>query len=897
VIAATSPAALWARGLLRRRRGRVAASAAGVAVAVALLASLGAFLTSSHATMTARAVRGVGVDWQVQVQPGADPTAVLNLVGAAPGTVAALPVAFGGADGLTATTGSTIQTTGSAVLLGLPDAYRTTFPAQLRTLVGDDHGVLLAQQTAANLGVAPGDAIAVTLHGGAVTPLRVDGVVDLPAANSLFQAVGAAPGSQPSAPPDNVVMLPQAQWQDLFAPLASSAAAPDGVTVQIHVVRDHVLPADPASAFTQESGAARNLEAAGGGTAVVGDNLGAALDAARSDAAYAQVLFVFLGLPGAVLAGLVTAAVATAGAVRRRQEQALARTRGASTAQMLCLAGTEAALVGVSGAAVGLVVAAVLGRTAFGSAQFGATTATAWAWAGGAALVGLAIAAVGVIGPAYRDLRRTTVAAARRDTAATPADDRAPWWARIGLDVGLLAAGALLVRAASGNGYQLVLAPEGVPTISVSYWAFTAPALLWIGIGLLVSRLADLALRRRLLIGRVVRPAAGGLSSTAAAMMGHRRRPLARAVALLGLALAFAASTATFNATYRAQAEADAQLTNGADVTVTEPPGAHVGPEAAAALATVPGVRAVEPVQHRFAYVGADLQDLYGVRPASITGATALQDTYFQGGSARALLDTLAAAPDSILVSAETVTDYQLRPGDTLNLRLQDGATKQLTTVTFRYAGIVKEFPTAPRDSFFVANADYVAARTGSSAVGAFLVDTGGTDVTGVTERIRARMGTSPTVTDIAHTRSLVGSSLTAVDLAGLTRVELGFALVLAAAAGGLVLFLGLAERRRSFAILTALGATGRQLRGLVTAEALILTLGGLVSGAAAGWVLSEVLVAVLTGVFDPPPATITVPWIYLAVAVVVTVGAVAAAAATALRRGRRPVVVALREL
>ena len=69
-------------------------------------------------------------------------------------------------------------------------------------------------------------------------------------------------------------------------------------------------------------------------------------------------------------------------------------------------------------------------------------------------------------------------------------------------------------------------------------------------------------------------------------------------------------------------------------------------------------------------------------------------------------------------------------------------------------------------------------------------------------------------MTDIAHTRDVVGSSLTAVDLAGLTRVELGFALVLAAAAGGLVLLLGLAERRRTFAIATALGATARQLRG-----------------------------------------------------------------------------------
>ena len=91
------------------------------------------------------------------------------------------------------------------------------------------------------------------------------------------------------------------------------------------------------------------------------------------------------------------------------------------------------------------------------------------------------------------------------------------------------------------------------------------------------------------------------------------------AIVLLALAVAFAASTATFNATYQAQAEVDAQLTNGADVTVTEPPGAVVGPAAGNQLAAIPGVQAVEPIQHRFAYIGADLQDLYGVNPASIT--------------------------------------------------------------------------------------------------------------------------------------------------------------------------------------------------------------------------------------------------------------------------------------
>src|SRR6202008_984274 len=164
-----------------------------------------------------------------------------------------------------------------------------------------------------------------------------------------------------------------------------------------------------------------------------------------------------------------------------------------------------------------------------------------------------------------------------------------------------------------------------------------------------------------------------------------------------------------------------------ADVTVTESPGAHVGPQEVARLAHVPGVRSVEPLQHRFAYVGADLQDMFGVRPRTIGAAGKLQDAWFQGGSAGQLMATLARRPDSVLVAAETVKDFQLQPGDTLRLRLQNGRTKRFTTVPFRYAGVAKEFPTAPTDSFLVANADYIAQQTGSNAVGAFLVQTDGT--------------------------------------------------------------------------------------------------------------------------------------------------------------------------
>jgi putative ABC transport system permease protein len=882
---------LWWRAMLAHRAGRLASAAAGVAVAVALLASLGSFLAASKATMTQRSARSVAIDWQVEVQPGSDPAKVLALTSKSAGVRAALPVGFAQTSGLESTTSGTTQTTGPGRVLGIPPGYQHAFPGALRTLTGRGTGVLLAQQTAANLHAAPGDTVRIGRAGLPPVTLKIDGVVELPQADSLFQKVGAPPQSQLQAPPDNVVLLPSADFKKAFGPLAQRR--PDLVQTQIHVVRTRALATDPAAAFTQVTTAANNLEARSAGAAVVGNNLGAALGSAREDALYSQILFLFLGVPGAALAAALTAVIAGAGAVRRRREQSLLRTRGGSRTAVLRLAFVEAATVGVVGSLAGLALAAAVGQIMFGKPGFGTTPAAGVVWALTSGIIGLVVATATVVLPVRRDLRENSVAAGR----AVVGRYRRPRWMRYGVDLILIAVSLVIFYATSRNNYALVLAPEGVPTISVNYWAFLGPALMWIGAGLLAWRLVDALMGRRRLLSRGLRPIAGNLSGTVASTMSGQRHLLARSIVLMALAIAFAASTATFNATYNQQAKVDAQLTAGADVTVTESPGASMGPGQAVRLARVAGVRHVEPMQHRFAYVGSDLQDLYGIHPSTIASGTSLQDAYFQGGTAGQLLAKLAAQPDGVLVSAETVHDFQLQPGDALNLRLLDGRTGQQTKVGFHYAGVVNEFPTAPKDSFFVANADYVAAKTHNATVGTFLVDTGGKSTVAVAQRMRHLLGTSAQVTDITHIHGLIASSLTAVDLAGLTKVELSFALVLVAAAGGLVLALGLAERRRSLAIAAALGASRRQLRSFVTSEAAVVTIGGLVGGAAAGWALTQMLVKVLTGVFDPPPAHLAVPWAYLVSVMLIAGVAMVGAAAVAMRMALQPAVEQLREL
>lgn len=882
----------WVSGTTRRRRGRFLAATVGVALTVTTLAFLAMFISASRATMTDRAASSVAVDWQVALDNPADVGRVTDTLTARGGVAAVDPVQFYAARGLEATTGGTRQVTGKAAVLGLPATYTRDFPAAVRTLVGADNGVMLAQQTAANLHVQPGQDLTV-LWGDKPATVTVAGIVELPQADSLFQKVGAPPQSQPLAPPDNVVLMPDT--------LAQQLAASSGVTrkTQLHVSLTDRLPADPAAAYAATLADANNLEADLSGSVKIGNNLGAALDAAREDAAYSQILFLFLGAPAAVLAGLLTAVVVGSGSERRRGELALLRLRGARRRTVLSLAAAEAAAVGILGTLTGVGAAMLAGRVTLNSLTFGATATAGLVWLLIIGAVGLLTAQASYLLPAARDLRTLTVAESRRTHDRAGGSTR---FVGLGVALALLLVSALVFWATSRNKYALVLSPEGVPKLSISYWAFAAPALLWIGAYLITRDGSSLLLRHgRRPLSTVLAPINRRTTSTVVAGIVRNRAVIARASTLLALAVAFAISAATFNSTYAQQAEVDAQLTNGADVQVVLPTsGSAADPTAEQAtseqLAAIPGVRHVEQMQHRFAYVGNDLQDLYGINTTTLPTVTTLQDAYFQGGTASQILTRLHDTPSGVLVSAETVTDFNLSLGDHLNLRLRDASTGKLQPIEFTYVGVANEFPTAPKDSFLVANAAYVAEQTHDPTTGTFLLDTTPGQERAVASVAGNDLGTTAVVTDITQTRGLIGSSLTAVDLRGLTRVELVLAAILVLAAAALVTGLQLAERRRTFAIASVLGARRRQLVNLAVSEAALTSTLGLGAGALIGWAMSHMLVKVLSGVFDPPPAALAIPWDYLTIIAIAALAAVAAATAAASRLTTSATVADLRD-
>jgi putative ABC transport system permease protein len=193
-------------------------------------------------------------------------------------------------------TGGAVRRTGQAFLVSLPADYPGMFPAVIRNLIGAHSGVLLPQQTAANLAAAPGDTVDVLGAGGRTVTVMVDGVVDLPQADSFFQVVGAPPGAGATAPPDNVLLVPPERFDGL------SAGSPP--IEQLHVKLDHTsLPHDPSDAATEVDGRDNHLQAALAGGALVGDNLATALSGATEDARYAELLFLLLGVPGSCSPG------------------------------------------------------------------------------------------------------------------------------------------------------------------------------------------------------------------------------------------------------------------------------------------------------------------------------------------------------------------------------------------------------------------------------------------------------------------------------------------------------------------------------------------------------------------------------------------------------------------
>lgn len=765
----------------------------------------------------------------------------------------------------------------------------------------DGSGTALSVEAARSLEVVPGDAVELAVPGLAV-PLRLhmSGIVDLANATELFQSRKASDLEAFLYAPTAVVVSPST-FRDEIEPAFERARATVGTITKSAPVHEadvlldrDPLRADPAAALEQSAAVANAVGQIAPEQGYVIDTLSNALAVASADAATGRRMFLFLGLPGALLAAFLAAYAASILAGTERLEHAILRVRGAGRGHLRTIAFAKAAAIASVGSVVGVALGLVSAAAALGGdAVFAASAADLIASAVIAVIVGVLVTGSALYLPA-RGAARREVAEQRRVVRRSPALA----WRRAGVDIGLLAAAVAIEIAALRSGALEPPAGSVYAGLAVTLSAslLPPPLLVWLG-GLLLCVRGLLAFASHA-PGPSRSRFGGVVTGLAGRSMRVRAIDLAGGVVGVGLVVAFGTGLALFAGTYDAAKADDARFALGGDIRITPSVLATHRPVADDGTSFhVTGVRAVSPVD--FAIENAVLigqhnqarENLAAIDPSTIGAVAPLPDEVFVDASAAATIRALADDPRGMLIDEETADDLSVDVDDTVRVILALG-TRHETQERFRVAGLFERFPGMPEGANLVVRLDRFAAATGIRPVDFFLVgvdDANGAGLAHATEALAAGPGaTTPIHLDTIDTAlTKDASSLTAVNVTGLVRLGTAYALAMSATAIAIFVFGLLLHRRTEYVTLRAQGIRSSELRGLVLLETAVVTACGVVSGLLIGTLTAALSVQSLRGLFVLRPELTARPGSLLTVVSVATLSAACCAlvAVEVLRR------------
>ena len=622
-------------------------------------------------------------------------------------------------------------------------------------------------------------------------------------------------------------------------------AAP-ALELDLHLNRAQ-LASDPTVAAVATQGLKRSIERLAPGQVAVIDNLSDALNAAKGDTILAKILFLFLGLPGVLLAAYLSRYAGGLLAQAQRREQATLRARGAQPRHLIRALTYTTAAVAIVGSLLGLALGAltvvlVLGPSALATASLQSFELSA----GLSLLAGVITTALALYLPGRRALSRETGEERRELEVSTP-----PLWLRLRLDLVLLAAAALVwIVTELAGGFKPTTA-EG-QSVSLSFYTLLSPLLGWLGATLLAVRLLLTA------GGRLAKRRGRRFGTLTAATLGRsiqrRSGSLASGVIAVALAVAFGSSLALFVATYDAQKQADARFVVGSDLRVT-PSALSAQTAQFASQLKVAGVTGVTPVaQTSSAVVGTDKRALVAVDASTFNQVASMPDSFFSNTTAAAAMGALGKDPAAILISVEMARTFNVQPGDHVNVQLTDRSGR-LVPVTFHAAGLFKNFAGFPQGIDLVSNLAFYQTATGSNRADLFIVRTADGSPAGVTrvaDLLKAGPGhTTPLLVETTATAiNRDASTLAALNLRGLGGLEAIYTVLMSAAGVAIFVFGLLLQRRKEYVTMRALGIRMAQLRNLVLGEAGVVAVLSLVVGGAVGAVMAVMFVQILAPIF-----------------------------------------------
>jgi putative ABC transport system permease protein len=562
---------------------------------------------------------------------------------------------------------------------------------------------------------------------------------------------------------------------------------------------------------------------------------GAALAAGRMARAFRFNLNALGSLTLLVGMFLVANAVSIS-VLRRRPEIATLRSLGASRASIFTAFAVEGLAVGAAGTLAGEVGGLVLARIALSAVS--GTVSSVYAPAAKISAAGfgapvLAAAAAGALSsflavllPAV-EATRVPPAPAMRPGSTEQIRRRRLWPRAAGAALSLVFA-AVLSRAK--------------PVAGFPYFGFAAVALVVVAL-VLVSPIAVRAGAEstRLLLARIFGPA-GRLATAFFGGSLARNAVAVTALAMaLGMTLAMITTVASMRETVRTWVESSLR----ADVWVRPASGragAVVGDlpaEVVPFLQSVPGVAAVDPIRVREASDASGRVLTVGAsdfRVLARAGGAPLLD----GRDSRKTAEA-ARRDREVLVSEPYARRFGASRGDVASLQTSKGLR------SFRIAGVYRDF-TSDRGTVLLDRSLYLDLFGDTRVTSAGILARDGVSPDDLRRRIRAALHGRFAV-DVTTNRELRRQVLRIFDRTfAVTRALEGIAVAVAVLGIANALVASAVERRRSFGLLRALGASRRQIRSAVLLEALLA--GGVATVAAV--LAGAAFAALLIGVINP---------------------------------------------
>jgi ABC-type lipoprotein release transport system permease subunit len=348
--------------------------------------------------------------------------------------------------------------------------------------------------------------------------------------------------------------------------------------------------------------------------------------------------------------------------------------------------------------------------------------------------------------------------------------------------------------------------------------------------------------------------------------IGRRPWAIGNGAIVVALIVALATSLAAFTSSYDVAKATDARYASGSDIRVTPSPTAsRPYPATDAQMFETEGVSTATPVIFGVSNVilrsarTSDPANLAAVDGPAFASVAPVSDAQFRSGDAAGALRVLQDDPTAILLSEEMSQFLKAKVGDTLHVLLVR-ATPEQVEVDLHVVGLFERLPGFPEGADAVMSLAMHTATVPTKAPDFFLAATSSPDDKGLQRAVTSLQQGPLAASDLRldtrrTTLARDQSSLAALNIAGLVKLDSTFALAMAVVAIAIFVFGLLLQRRREYITLRAQGLEPHTIRLLIGAEAGTVALGGAAAGIVVGAAMGYYFVTVLRPLFVLTPS------------------------------------------